>query len=78
MGLNGKFVIGHVGRFHFQKNHKMIIEIFEKVQEKNKDSLLMLVGSGELKEEIIKIAETKKILEKNFVFGKQKKIINEL
>ena len=77
MGLNGKFVIGHVGRFHFQKNHKMIIEIFEKLQEKNKDSLLMLVGSGELKEEIIKIAETKKILEK-ILFLENREDINEL
>ena len=50
--LGGKFVIGHVGRFFPQKNHSFLIDVFNEVHKKDKDAILMLVGGGELKEEI--------------------------
>lgn len=77
MKLNGKFVIGHVGRFHFQKNHKMILDIFEKVLGKESDSILMLIGSGELKQEIVELARRKGLLA-NIVFLENREDINEL
>jgi|LSQX01.3.fsa_nt_gb glycosyltransferase involved in cell wall biosynthesis len=46
--IDNKFVIGHVGRFSEQKNHKLIIEIFNELQKINNNAVLMLVGSGEL------------------------------
>lgn len=46
--LENKFVIGHVGRYEKQKNHKFILQVFQKVLEKNKDSILMLIGTGSL------------------------------
>lgn len=48
LGLENKFVIGHVGRFNPQKNHKFLIEIFNEVYKKNKESVLLLVGHGDL------------------------------
>lgn len=46
-------LIGHVGRFCQQKNHKFLIEVFNEYQ-KNKDNVkLLLIGEGELKENII-------------------------
>lgn len=45
-------VIGHVGRFMPQKNHAFLLEVFEKIQKINPNSLLMLIGDGELREEI--------------------------
>ncbi|HIT73064.1 MAG TPA: glycosyltransferase family 1 protein [Candidatus Fimicola cottocaccae] len=50
--LENNFVITNVSRFHEQKNHTFIIDIFEKVYEKNKNSKLLLVGDGMLKSEI--------------------------
>ncbi|QUG40594.1 glycosyltransferase family 1 protein [Psychrobacillus sp. INOP01] len=47
LGIVNKFVIGHVGRFHPQKNHDFVIDVFKKIHDKNKDSVLMLVGDGE-------------------------------
>lgn len=47
-----QIVIGHIGRFSKQKNHKFIIEIFEEIVKKNANVILLLVGEGELKEEI--------------------------
>lgn len=45
-------VIGHVGRFVKVKNHDFLIDIFSEIYKKNKNSLLILVGDGELAEKI--------------------------
>jgi len=50
--VEGKFVIGHVGRFHPQKNHIFLIDIFKEIRNVNKNSVLLLVGDGEHKETI--------------------------
>lgn len=47
-----KFVIGNVGRFVKQKNHKFLIDIFEKIKLKKENSLLVLIGVGDLQESI--------------------------
>lgn len=45
--LEDSFVIGHVGRFVYQKNHEMLIEIFAKVSKEIPTAKLMLIGDGE-------------------------------
>lgn len=45
----GTFVVGHVGRFTEQKNHKKIISIFGEVIKKYPDAYLLLVGDGSLR-----------------------------
>lgn len=52
--ISDKLVIGHVGRFNRQKNHKKLIEIFASVKSINPNSVLMLIGKGELEDEIKK------------------------
>ena len=52
LGIENKFIVGHVGRFRKEKNHSFIIDIFKKVSEIKKDALFMLVGDGELLEEM--------------------------
>ena len=52
LGLEGKFVIGHVGRFCYAKNHEFLIDVFEKVHTKTPEAVLMLVGDGPDKEKI--------------------------
>lgn len=61
------FVVGHIGRFSEQKNHKFLIDIFEKIVQKEKKAKLMLVGVGELEIEIKNIVHEKK-LEDNVIF----------
>jgi glycosyltransferase involved in cell wall biosynthesis len=46
------FVIGHVGRFNKQKNHSFLIDIFMEYWRNNKNSFLILIGDGPLKQEI--------------------------
>lgn len=70
-------VIGHVGRFVEQKNHKFLIDIFNEVYKKNKNSILLLAGQGPLVEEIKqKVKDTG--LEKNIKFLGQRNDISEL
>ena len=58
-GWNKKFVIGHIGRYHYQKNHEYLIEIFEAVHKKDPDAVLVLIGYGELKDHIFEMIEKK-------------------
>ena len=45
-------VIGHVGRFVEQKNHKFLIDIFNELHKKEKNSILLLIGHGPLMNEV--------------------------
>ena len=46
------FVIGHIGRFAEQKNHRFLIEVFEQIVRDFPNAVLLLVGDGELRSKI--------------------------
>lgn len=77
LGLENSFVVGHVGRFHPQKNHKFLIEIFAKIKEKKDNAKLLLIGSGDL-EIIIKKQVRKLKLQDDVIFLGNRKDINDL
>jgi glycosyltransferase involved in cell wall biosynthesis len=52
LDIENKFVVGHVGRFCYQKNHEFLIDIFEEIHKKREDAVLVLVGIGELTDDI--------------------------
>ena len=52
LGIEDKFVIGHVGRFMTQKNHSFLIDVFNEIHKRDKKSVLLLVGDGELRTQI--------------------------
>lgn len=52
LGINGKFVIGHIGRFSYQKNHEFLIDVFSEILKLHSNSTLLLIGSGEEEEKI--------------------------
>lgn len=45
--LDDKIVIGNVGRFHMQKNHSFLIDIFYELVQKDSRYFLLLVGQGD-------------------------------
>lgn len=56
--LENKYVIGNVGRLHFQKNQEFAIEVFNEYHKGNPDSVLVLVGQGEDEEKLkVKVKE---------------------
>lgn len=52
LDVEGKYVIGHAGRFVHQKNHKFLIDVFKCIQEIDSDAVFLLYGTGELLDEI--------------------------
>lgn len=52
LGITGKLVLGHIGAFTEQKNHIFLLDIFRSVHSLQKDSVLLLVGEGELMNDI--------------------------
>ena len=60
-------VIGHVGRFNTQKNHKYLISVFNEIHKKNKNTKLVLVGTGENWKQIKELVK-KLGLENNVIF----------
>lgn len=53
LGVEGRLVVGNVGRFSFQKNPLFTVEIFREIRERNPKALLLLVGTGELEERTV-------------------------
>ena len=48
IGINQEaFVVGHVGRFVPEKNHKFLIEVFEEITKLEPNSVLLMIGTGE-------------------------------
>ncbi|MFR5683192.1 MAG: glycosyltransferase family 1 protein, partial [Clostridia bacterium] len=70
-------VIGHIGRFYYEKNHSFIVELFEKYHQLNPNSKLFLIGEGALKNEIIQRLKEKK-LAKDMITIDRTNQINEL
>lgn len=77
LNVSKEFVIGHVGRMSYQKNHKFLIEIFKALQEKCSDTILLLIGVGEKEEEIRKLVSDLNITEKVRFLGNRNDV-NEL
>ena len=50
--IGDNFLVGHVGRFNLQKNHSFLIDIFKAVYDKNPHAVLILVGVGDLMDDI--------------------------
>lgn len=56
--LDGKKVVGHVGRFTHQKNHTFLIDVFKELVELDSDYRLLLIGEGALEEQTKAKAKT--------------------
>lgn len=61
LNLENKFVIGNVGRFVYQKNHTFLIDVFKEIHKINKNSVLLLIGEGELENAIRKKIKSLKL-----------------
>ncbi|MCM3724896.1 glycosyltransferase family 1 protein [Neobacillus cucumis] len=54
LGISDQLVIGHIGRFNKQKNHKFLVEVFADLVKRKPNSVLLLCGDGVLRKEIEK------------------------
>ncbi len=68
-GLQNAYVIGHVGRFHYAKNHVFLLDIFAEISKKKENARLLLLGEGGLMPEIQEKAVNLGIQEKVIFAG---------
>lgn len=52
IGIEDRFVIGHIGRFCYPKNHDFLVDIFAEILKKKKNAVLLLIGEGELETDV--------------------------
>lgn len=74
LGIQGKFVLGLVGRFANEKNQKFAVDLMKEIQEKISESILLLVGGGEDEAEIKKIVEKENLAKHVCFLGKRNDI----
>lgn len=67
--IKDDFVLGHVGRFTYQKNHSFIVEVFGQIYKMNRNAKLLLVGSGEDEDKIKQMVRRKNLAENVIFYG---------
>lgn len=72
--LEGKFVIGNVGRLHEQKNQSFLIDVFNIIQKVNNNAILLIVGEGPLEAKLKQKAEALRISQKIIFLGNRKDV----
>lgn len=75
--VENNFVIGHVGRFATEKNHRFLIDIFSEVIKKQPTARLVLVGDGVLRPQIEQLVQEKNLKNK-VLFLKDRTDVAEL
>lgn len=68
----------HVGRFCYAKNHQFLIKIFNEINKKNSNSKLFLIGTGELKENVVEQVKQLNLTEEVIFLGTRNDIPNLL
>lgn len=70
LGLKDKFVLGHVGRLEYVKNHAFMLELLKQVVKVDSNIILLLVGDGRLAESIREKARELEIENNVLMVGK--------
>lgn len=52
LGLEGKFVVGNVGKLNPQKNQAFLLEVFRSIHARRQDSVLVIAGGGALEDQL--------------------------
>lgn len=73
-GLENNIVIGHIGRFTAQKNTLFIIDIFNEIKKKEPKAKLLLIGHGELEDEMLSKIKQSGLDDKVLYLGKREDI----
>lgn len=69
LGLKDEIIVGHVGRFTYEKNHAFLLEVFLNIISKNKNFKLVLVGDGPYKLDIIQKVKSLELENKVIFLG---------
>lgn len=74
LGIDEAFVVGHIGRFNYQKNHEFLIDIFYELLKEEPKARLLLVGDGDLRPQIENKIKNLGITDKVIMTGVRKDV----
>lgn len=74
IGCEDDFLVGNIGRLHFQKNQSFLLDIFAEMLKMERKCSLVIIGRGEDEEMLRKKAHTLNISEKVHFVGIQEDI----
>lgn len=77
LGIEDKYVIGHVGRFHYAKNHEYLLKVFAALcgkGETESEYVLLLLGEGSGMEGVKQLAGELGIAQKVYFLGNHSNI----
>jgi len=69
LGIKDKFVVEHVGRFTYAKNHTFLLDAFYEIRKIKSNAVLLLVGDGELREKIEEKVKSLELTEDVIMIG---------
>ena len=71
LDIAGNFVLGHIGRMVYAKNHEFLVDLLSYVYPKIPEVVLVLVGDGELREKIEQQVKETDLQNKVLFLGKR-------
>lgn len=75
LGISDHYVIGHVGRFHYAKNHEYLIRVFAELCKRGRrEYVLLLLGEGEKMEEIRHLVRELQVEDKVYFAGNKSNV----
>ena len=74
-GLKGKMVVGYIGRFVSQKNPFFLLEVFKELRLIKPEAVLLLIGDGPLRNEMLAYIEREDIAESVVYLGRREDIV---
>ena len=74
--LENCYVIGHVGRFVYQKNHRFLLKVFHALLQIEENAKLILLGEGELLSEVRREVECMNIEDRVLFLGRREDVNN--
>lgn len=77
LGIADELLLGHVGRFGYQKNHEYLLKIMREIKNEGVKAKLLLVGQGPREAEIRRLAAQEEVEDVILFYGISKRV-NEL
>lgn len=74
LSIENKFVVGNVGRFEIQKNQRFVVEVFEKLSKVRSDSVLLLIGTGSMQDDIKALVDKKGLQDRVLFLGNRRDV----
>lgn len=68
-GIDNIFLLGSIGRLHYQKNYEFLIDIFPEIINIKPNAYAIIIGDGPKKEEYQKMIKERELEERIFLVG---------